>query len=93
MWAQTILMALPREISGVPPANRQRASETGIGRMIPRISFAAAASALVTCAAAGFLPPAAAGDMRTRHPRKSLAAAADIAVGVAGGSLRARVEG
>lgn len=83
MWFQMSLTAPARDISGAPPANLLRASETGTGCMIPRFSFACAASVLVTFAPAadadaeadaGLLPPAAA--MRNLHPRKTLAAAA-----------------
>jgi hypothetical protein len=66
MWAQTSLMASERATSRAPPANLRNASETGIGFVIP-------AGALGFVEAAFLAPAAAAGDIRRRDPRKTLA--------------------
>jgi hypothetical protein len=76
MCAQMSLTAPERETSSAP-ANLRSASETGTGFEIPPPTFGFAASACAA-AAAGFLAPAA-GDMRKRHPRNTLATAAIVA--------------
>jgi hypothetical protein len=84
MWAQMSLMASERATSGAPPANLRNSSETGIGFVIPvgSLGFVVAASVFLATAAAApaflaadALAPAA-GDIRKRDPRKTLAAAA-----------------
>jgi hypothetical protein len=87
MWAQMSLMASERATSGAPPANLRNSSETGIGFVIPvgSLGFVVAASVFLATAAAAAAAPAflaadalapAAGDIRKRDPRKTLAAAA-----------------
>jgi hypothetical protein len=88
MWAQMSFTAWERATSGAPPANLLNSADTGIGFEIPvgtlgsvdgalvRFLVAAAAAALAPAA----LPVPAAGDMRKRDPRKTLATAA-ISVG------------
>jgi hypothetical protein len=73
MCAQMSLTAPERETSSAP-ANLRSASETGIGFEIPPFTFGFVACA-PAAAATGFL----AGDMRKRHPWKTLATAAIVA--------------